>query len=80
MTLDLHTQGFLDALARIDARKEREKNMELEALKAKQLDLADQLDNSDTKQFMAIAAQLFEVGQAICARRLQQESTDNANL
>ena len=25
MTLDLHTQGFLDALARIDERKEREK-------------------------------------------------------
>ena len=25
MTLDLHTQGFLDALARINARKEREK-------------------------------------------------------
>ena len=80
MTLDLHTQGFLDALGRIDARKEREKNMELEALKVKQLELADQLDNSNTKEFMAIAAQLFEVGQAICARRLQQESTDNANL
>jgi hypothetical protein len=67
-------------LGRIDARKEREKNMELEALKVKQLELADQLDNSNTKEFMAIAAQLFEVGQAICARRLQQESTDNANL
>ena len=25
MTLDLHTQGFLDALARIDKRKESEK-------------------------------------------------------
>jgi hypothetical protein len=25
VTLDLHTQGFLDALGRIDARKEREK-------------------------------------------------------
>jgi hypothetical protein len=25
MKLDLHTKGFLDALARIDARKEREK-------------------------------------------------------
>ena len=80
MTLDLHTQGFLDALSRIDARKEREKHMELENLKAKQVELAEQLDNSNTKEFMAIAAQLFEVGQAICARRLQQESTDNANL
>jgi hypothetical protein len=54
--------------------------MELENLKAKQVELAEQLDNSNTKEFMAIAAQLFEVGQAICARRLQQESTDNANL
>ena len=80
MTLDPHTQGFLDALARIDERKKREKHMELEALKAKQLELADQLDNSDTKQFMAIAAQFFEVGQAICAKRLQQEATDHADL
>lgn len=47
--------------------------MELEALKAKQLELAEQLDNSDTKDFWAIAAQLSEVGQAICARRLEQE-------
>ena len=74
MTLDLHTQGFLDALARIDKRKEREKHMELEALKTKQLELATQLDNANTKEFMAIAAQLFEVGQAICARRLEQEN------
>ena len=80
MTLDLHTQGFLDALARIDKRKEREKQMELEALKTKQLELAIQLDNATTKEFMTIAAQLFEVGQAICARRLEQEATDNANL
>jgi hypothetical protein len=80
VTLDLHTQGFLDALGRIDARKEREKQMELEALKAKQLELADQLDNSETKHFMAIAAQLVEVGQAICTKRLQQEATDNAHL
>ena len=31
MTLDLHTQGFLDALARIDARKERGKTMKVKA-------------------------------------------------
>jgi hypothetical protein len=74
LTLDLHTQGFLDALARIDKRKEREKHMELEALKTKQLELATQLDNANTKEFMAIAAQLFEVGQAICVRRLEQEN------
>jgi hypothetical protein len=54
--------------------------MELEALKTKQLELATQLDNATTKEFMAIAGQLFEVGQAICARRLEQEATDNANL
>jgi hypothetical protein len=80
VTLDLHTQGFLDALGRIDARKEREKHMELEALKTKQLELAKELDNATTKEFMAIAAQLFEVGQAICTRRLEQEAQDNANL
>jgi len=80
VTLDPHTQGFLDALGRIDARKEREKHMELEALKAKQLELATQLDKSSTKDFMVIAAQLFEVGQAICAKRLQHEATDNADL
>jgi hypothetical protein len=67
-------------LARIDKRKEREKQMEIEALKAKQLELADQLDNANTKDFMAVAAQLFEVGQAICARRLEQEANPNANL
>ncbi len=48
--------------------------MELEALKTKQLELATQLDNANTKEFMAIAAQLFEVGQAICVRRLEQEN------
>jgi hypothetical protein len=47
--------------------------MEVEALKAKQLELAEQLDSSDAKDFWGIAAQLFEVGQAICARRLEQE-------
>jgi DNA modification methylase len=31
VTLDLHTQGFLDALARIDARKERGKTMKVKA-------------------------------------------------
>ena len=31
MTLDLHTQGFLDALGRIDARKERGKTMKVKA-------------------------------------------------
>ena len=80
MTLDLHTQGFLDALARIDARKKKEKDMELEALKTRQLELAEQLDNSNTKEFMMIAAQLVEVGQAICARRLEQEATNDALL
>jgi hypothetical protein len=54
--------------------------MELETLKAKQFELATQLDNATTKEFMAIAAQLFEVGQAICTRRLEQEAQDNAQL
>ncbi len=67
-------------MARINKRKEREKHMELEALKTKQLELAEQLDNSDTKSFMVIAAQLSQVGQAICAKRLQQEASDNADL
>jgi len=80
VTIDIHTQGFLDALGRIDARKEREKRMELEALKAKQFELATQLDNATSKEFMAVAAQLFEVGQAICTRRLEQEAQDNADL
>jgi DNA modification methylase len=31
VTLDLHTQGFLDALARIDARKKRGKIMKVKA-------------------------------------------------
>ena len=31
MTLDLHTQGFLDALGRIDARKERGRTMKVKA-------------------------------------------------
>ena len=67
-------------MGRIDARKEREKRMELEALKAKQFELATQLDNATSKEFMAVAAQLFEVGQAICTRRLEQEAQDNADL
>ena len=55
--------------------------MELETLKTKQFELATQLDSSNnTKEFMAIATQLLQVGQAICARRLEQEATDNANL
>ena len=38
MTLDLHTQGFLDALARIDARKEK-KEMPVYEYKCKTCEL-----------------------------------------
>jgi site-specific DNA-methyltransferase (adenine-specific) len=45
VTLDLHTQGFLDALGRIDARKKRE--MTYQILKGNSLDLLPTLaDNS----------------------------------